>query len=80
MQTLLSSLGYKRALTARVYIGDFPAGSITDFSGNVSSATYTNTGNVARLVITHPAISYNYISFATMYANRVNTTDNDAAA
>lgn len=78
MQALLSSLGYKRSFTGHVFIGDLPPpATITDVGGYVTSASYVNSGSVARITLNHPAISFNYIILANNYSNRANTADND---
>ena len=78
MQALLSSLGYKRGHSGYVYLGDLqPGSSLATFGGYVTSASYANTGGVARVTLNHPAISFNYVVLANMYSNRADTNDND---
>lgn len=76
----MSGLNYKRVRTADIYIGDNPwnpANFIVN-SNFVTSVSVGSGSSVSWLSITHSDPGYSYQVYAQSYANRSNTSDNDA--
>ena len=73
----MSTLGYKRIKTGRVWIGTVNSGifpiTVTDFSGIVTACTVTNPSNVVNVTITHPDPGYSYHVQAIQYSDRAAT-------
>lgn len=72
----MQSIGVKRVYTGYVYMGDIPS-AVDSYGGYITNASEGSGSSYRYISLTHPAIPFNYISNARMYANRASTTDND---
>ena len=76
--TLMQGLGHKRMHTAYVYVGDLLSAA-DSFGGYITAVSNASGTGFNYFSLTHPAITFNYVINARMYATRVATSDNDPA-